>query len=272
MGGWLVEIVEHVPAQDPVDAPARLRKARLEEGGKSVEPLLARVPIEVCAQSSTKILHPSCSPKNFTLGPTTGPRSSNCGDGRERGRRKAGERFGRVRGRIGRADLRIGIPVCAAGRTDRRAPKQASGIGPQAPGLGQGEGFGKGGCDHCRLVPVAYHSMRPGLILRPQCVAGAAVRPLPPPDRRLAGCGAPPARPSAACRRFRGGSAPSAMATRGEMMSPSTEPPSRMSTFSDAVRCRSPAEHDDDLARPAPCLAVRADGQNVVLQLDLPST
>ena len=29
--------------------------------------------------------------------------------------------------------------------------------------------------------------------------------------------------------------APSAMATRGEMMSPSTEPPSRMSTFSDAV-------------------------------------
>src|SRR5687767_12618413 len=34
-------------------------------------------------RSSTKILHPSCSPKNVTLCPTTGPRSSRCGCGRE---------------------------------------------------------------------------------------------------------------------------------------------------------------------------------------------
>ncbi|MNC98935.1 hypothetical protein D3C83_170490 [compost metagenome] len=29
--------------------------------------------------SSTRILQPSSSPKKLTLGPTTGPRSSNCG-------------------------------------------------------------------------------------------------------------------------------------------------------------------------------------------------
>ena len=61
------------------------------------------------------------------------------------------------------------------------------------------------------------------------------------------------------------------MATRGEAMSPSTEPLSRMSTFSEAVTLPVDlAEHDDGLGEDLGLdLAVRADGQHVVPQLDL---
>ena len=65
--------------------------------------------------------------------------------------------------------------------------------------------------------------------------------------------------------------APSAMATRGETMSPSTEPPSRMSTFSDAVTL--PLTSPSTMTALANTCgldpAVGTDRQQVVLQLDL---
>ncbi len=62
------------------------------------------------------------------------------------------------------------------------------------------------------------------------------------------------------------------MATRGAMMSPSTDPPSRMSTFSEAVTLPVTSPSTDDGLREdlSLDLAVRADGEHMVLQLDLP--
>ena len=165
------------------------------------------------ATSSTRMRQPSCSPKNVTLLPTTGPRSTISGLSRAwRPRQELLQRLGGMGevGRGGRARIDTGIALGHAARAEKR--KQ----------VGERARFG-----HASPVRVSGPALGADLLTLRLCA-------------RLHGGGrggglaagfAEPRCMSTLPRKC----APSAIATRGEAMSPSTEPLSRMSTFSDAV-------------------------------------
>ena len=80
--GGAIQIVEDIPAEDAVDRILQRRKAGFQKTWNR-----RNIPVLKCRSrsakiSSTRILHPSCSPKKLTLGPMTGPRSSRTGDSR----------------------------------------------------------------------------------------------------------------------------------------------------------------------------------------------
>ena len=63
-GGGPVEVVEHVPAQDPVDRASSCGKRCLKNSGRSSSLLSRTWRSRSAKMSSTKILQPSCSPKS----------------------------------------------------------------------------------------------------------------------------------------------------------------------------------------------------------------
>ena len=157
---------------------------------------------------------PSSSPKNDTLLPTTGPRSSSTGAGFSR---DVGQE---LRQRLGRIDelRRVGAPRASASPTVRRGVRR-TGRGDRAVHQPQ---------NRLRTRRLGRAASPRGARRRPSAGTGAADTAASLATglaARLARC------MSMAPRKC----APSAMATRGEVTSPSTEPLSRMSTFSDAV-------------------------------------
>ena len=213
--------------------------------------------------SSTKILQPSCSPKKLMFEPTTGPEVEQHGRlGRDR--RLAMNFFsalvpttGSRRRRAGPADLGVGRAALAeTGQEARHFPTTRQGnaslVRAERPGR-RPEPAGRPG-RRCRTTWSARRrpwrarpargGRRRGLGLdlgrrRRRRRAGSALRCMSTLPRKCA---------------------PSAIATRGATMSPSTEPLSRMSTFSLAADvARHLAEDDHRLGVDLGLDLVRAD-------------
>ncbi len=215
-----------------------------------------------------KILQPSCSPKNSMFDPTTGPEIE------QRGRPGAGAGRDELPQRLGGHDRpRARSEPEPARPPPRRAPRGQA--GQEAPSF----------CQHRTRESLTWNTRgRPGgLVLdghpAAECGCGYRLRPTAWSRarrrgrtdgglRRLGHLGDLGLRCMSTLPRK---CAPSAMATRGATMLPSTYPLSRMSTFSLAVMLPDHlAEHDDrlgeNLGLDSP---VRADGEHVLPQLDL---
>ena len=167
---------------------------------------------------------PSCSPKNVTLLPTTGPEIEQQRAGLAL---QAGEELVQRLGRIDDASATFVTDASAAApaSASRARPEHPEKVGQRTSGVGHVTRWL--GADPLALLRVRWFGCRPSGRLRLARLRSAAGF-----GCCCGCCACCPARCMSTLPRK---CAPSAMATRGEAMSPSTEPLSRMSTFSDAV-------------------------------------
>ena len=250
-----IQIVDQIPAEDAVDRWHRPAGSGSSRSRQARPPCRSRTWRSRSAKmSSTKILHPSCSPRYVTLLPTTGPRSSRTGERRE------------VNGV----------------RNFASALVAKTGSSTTALGAGGGPKSARRAAMIDRVDPRMNWSSEPdvGAALRPAaaaCGTGPGLR-LAQRSRGRRAALTWPAWPPARAAVLRCMStlprkcAPSAIATRGDTMSPSTDPLSRMSTLSLAVTLPGHfAEHDDRLGEHLRLdSAVRSDRQHVIAQLNGP--
>ena len=206
-------------------------------------------------RSSTRSRQPSCSPRNETLLPTTGPRSSS---DRRLAMRERRQQLGQDLG----ADGRAGLAAALAGALGTTGPAEQPGRRGSAPENRSQErarqGCGDDGAPRAAVVAG-----------RSQTLAATAGTGLASPGLALARLGHDPA--AASCRWRRGSARPRQWPPCGDVMSPSTDPLSRMSTFSDAVMLpvTSPSTMTVLAKTCALILRVGADGEDVVVELDL---